>query len=663
MLLENIDPSLMPDDHVDSDLCVHCQSACDRWAEETNDEGTEYPHWNSIARLEDSAAAGCVMCDQLLQSRTQSATESAKEEIERLGPTHTRGILSFLELNMKSSKGEPNVVLEFAVLPAENQQIGAEVCEEDSKIVVCTYLADMIYVDGSDCTFNPGHIPAEDTIYPRHLIADWLHDCRQNHHQCRTSTILFVPSRLISTYPSRPVLVLKDDICGEPEYATLSHCWGQEKYDTLTSPRLEDFQTQGVPDSALSKTFQDAIVVARDLRIPYIWIDSLCIVQDDNDDWLREAATMSSVYGHSTLNIAASGAPSGRFGCFSSITVPTPRTFHITNSSGHAMTYTCLSVHYYKKSLGDMPLMERGWTLQERLLPSRSVHFTQTQVFWECYQRVACETFPEQLPTALTYADVYLEKKLICRSMWGWIIERYATCNLTYSADKMVAISGLARRIYSQTQDRYVAGMWESGLERQLCWRVVEGGSKGVRRAPTWSWVSLDSRLWWSYFDYYVGTEETELWIKILSIALEHTGDDAFGQVNSGCLRLSCSLLFHATFEHTEANTSIMSISKAMVRVHVTLDENYGNDCIRSAIALPVCSDLISDRLHGLLLQRVPDAKGQYFRLGLFAIDTREDREAFETAAADAPNSLGSPDVISMSEDELGRTQWVIDLV
>lgn len=166
----------------------------------------------------------------------------------------------------------------------------------------------------------------------------------------------------------------------------------------------------------MPQTLKDAIVIARELGLLYIWIGSLCVLQDDTDDWLLEAATMSSVYGGSSLNIAASGAPDGNFGCF--LRPEYTLQCQIQVESGcRAVRYRCVPGGMYYYSLADMPLTKRGWTLQERLLPSRTLHFTSTQVFWECYQQVACETFPEQFPLSLAYANSYFRKQPVSRSM------------------------------------------------------------------------------------------------------------------------------------------------------------------------------------------------------------------------------------------------------
>jgi hypothetical protein len=152
------------------------------------------------------------------------------------------------------------------------------------------------------------------------------------------------------------------------------------KFLTLNRHNLDTFRKR-IPEEALSQTFKDAIVIARELGLLYIWIDSLCVLQDDTDDWLLEAATMSSVYGGSSLNIAASGAPNGNFGCF--LRPEYTLQCQIQVESGcRAVRYRCVPDGMYYYSLADMPLMKRGWTLQERFLPSRTLHFTSTQVFF-----------------------------------------------------------------------------------------------------------------------------------------------------------------------------------------------------------------------------------------------------------------------------------------
>lgn len=144
------------------------------------------------------------------------------------------------------------------------------------------------------------------------------------------------------------------------------------------------------------------------LGLSYIWIDSLCIVQDGVEDWRLKSSLMSSVYGNSSLNIAASGAIDGSYGCFFRRSGSWRCQVKIPSSQKQSV-YECVPFVMYFRSMSEMPLPQRGWAFQERLLPSRTLHFTSTQVFWECYHKVACETFPSQFPTSLAYTSCHFK--------------------------------------------------------------------------------------------------------------------------------------------------------------------------------------------------------------------------------------------------------------
>jgi len=101
----------------------------------------------------------------------------------------------------------------------------------------------------------------------------------------------------------------------EVEYATLSHCWGSIEILKLTKNNLQSL-LEDIPEYKLCKTFKDAIYIVRQFGLRYLWIDSLCIVQDDKEDWNRESVLMSAVYGQTTLNLAAAGAKDGSIGYF-----------------------------------------------------------------------------------------------------------------------------------------------------------------------------------------------------------------------------------------------------------------------------------------------------------------------------------------------------------
>jgi hypothetical protein len=91
-------------------------------------------------------------------------------------------------------------------------------------------------------------------------------------------------------------------------YVALSYCWGQSlPFMTRQSSLQQHFQE--IRFEQLPKTLQDSLMIARYLEFDYIWIDCLCIVQDDREDWNREAARMANVYSNAALTIAASVSP------------------------------------------------------------------------------------------------------------------------------------------------------------------------------------------------------------------------------------------------------------------------------------------------------------------------------------------------------------------
>lgn len=156
------------------------------------------------------------------------------------------------------------------------------------------------------------------------LARTWLNTCCESHAQCRSdsngrlASNFQLPTRLLDIRSNVPRLTETSNYIwvDRPHYATLSHCWGTEQFLCLTTDNVGRLTREGIALTELTKTFQDAITIARAVGLDYIWIDSLCIVQDDLGDWYKEAAAMSSVYSGSTLNIAASSAKSGKDGCF-----------------------------------------------------------------------------------------------------------------------------------------------------------------------------------------------------------------------------------------------------------------------------------------------------------------------------------------------------------
>ncbi|KAL8787745.1 MAG: hypothetical protein Q9213_002065 [Squamulea squamosa] len=298
---------------------------------------------------------------------------------------------------------------------------------------------------------------------------------------------------------------------------TLSHRWGTASFLKLTHSNLADL-VKGFSIADLPQTFQDAIFVARRMGCKYLWIDSLCIIQDSREDWLHEAGLMREVYANSHCNIAATWNSSSNDGCFTKRNaleveglVVSPQWAGLKST-----TYRVVDFGLWESLVTSAGLNKRAWVVQERLLAPRVLHFGRTQLAWECHEIDACETYPAGLPVAQQGAqtmhkgldpdtdgktlqsmgDSQSSPNLHAYHIWNKIVVAYTAGELTVASDKLVAISGLAKNMQTLLQDEYLAGLWKGTLPSDLLWKVVGGSTRATQyRAPTWSWAALDGQV------------------------------------------------------------------------------------------------------------------------------------------------------------------------
>jgi hypothetical protein len=376
---------------------------------------------------------------------------------------------------------------------------------------------------------------------------------------------------------------------------TLSHCWGKAKILKLENETFEDFMKE-IPFDQLSKTFREAITLTRTMGIQYIWIDSLCIIQNSTEDWKEQSATMGEVYSNSFCNVAATGAIDGRGGCFvdrnpafvRSLTLQLPDLgtrnarlkekpreasddsrpktdweFLRSNIPDQGGEYTLLDVDLWRTEVEYSALCSRAWVLQERVLAPKTIHFGERQVFFECMQSQACEMFPDQIPTLLQQYGTFKNSISIAthnlpspfkdlepstqwteyKHMWERIVNAYSKCDLTFGSDKLVAISGLARRFKACVQAEYVGGMWLTHFLEQLLWETE--GPKEIRRpdkyqAPSWSWASVNGPVGGVIDKQLRGGTPS---IETVRIGAWPPGEDMFGGLSYGVLQIRGQLL------------------------------------------------------------------------------------------------------------------------
>ncbi|CAN9377162.1 unnamed protein product [Alternaria alternata] len=285
----------------------------------------------------------------------------------------------------------------------------------------------------------------------------------------------FLPSRLldVDTGDDDIIRLVDTQITkAKGPYCTLSHAWGPREKPFLTTTvwNMAKHLITGISLDELPLNFQHAIRVTRFLKVRYIWIDSLAIVQEPFGDFAREANLMHKVYRYSHCNIVAADSEDAYGGLFR----------------------------------------------DQRILSPRILHFTKHQIFWDCGTLSACEVFPNGLPFPLDHkasTDRHWRGRLVGSTVssnaltgvndnessytfWMSAVQNYTECNLTSQGDKTIAIWSIAKLLRDVMREQYAVGMWSEALEEQMAWRVretqkCENMPELDASIPSWSWASV----------------------------------------------------------------------------------------------------------------------------------------------------------------------------
>ncbi|KAI0164189.1 heterokaryon incompatibility protein-domain-containing protein [Xylariaceae sp. FL1272] len=335
------------------------------------------------------------------------------------------------------------------------------------------------------------------------LVKIWLAKCISTHAICgknksSNGTAWRLPKRVVDVLYSQNQIRLHESKDETSQYVCLSHFWGQSQPLRTTLANVDDMRKEIVWEH-IPKTFQDAICVVRALGIRYLWIDSLCIVQDDPQDWSEQAALMCDIYSNATLTIFATRA----MGCTDTLFPSFQRSFQSRDEEGNplklAVRLECL---HLDEQLTKYPLLMRGWTFQERLLSQRIIHFGYDQLFWECMEHTACEYSVDLVRGAMSLKSIHDRYPdsvgpTHYRELWHEIVKMYSRLQLTYQSDRPLAVLGLAAEMAPKRRGRYMMGLWEDSLVADLAWAPTNSGG-ALQRAtigaklsgPSWSWVS-----------------------------------------------------------------------------------------------------------------------------------------------------------------------------
>ena len=489
------------------------------------------------------------------------------------------------------------------------------------------------------------------------LAQSWLQHCIKAHEHCRSDIIQSggLPTRLLEIHYSNHMPIVRViETRGQSQertrYIALSYCWGKAIFPTLRTDNEKQCK-DGIPFSTLPRTIQDAIWIAGWFRVQYLWIDSLCIIQNSQDDWARESYKMRSVYKNSFLTIAATGAMDPSIGCFRDRRpelIEPIKVRALAGTTDHEITF---SVDMWKNAIHRSPLSKRAWAFQERMLSPRVLHFGETQMLWECNEMNACETCPGGIDEQkFDRSDVAFDsaRKALPRradldfldQVWRPLVGSYTRGALTRFSDKPVAISGIAEEAHSYDGRTYAAGLWREDIEGQLLWRVFHKQKNSPHPctrpaytyvAPSWSWLSVDGEI-----ILFSSAKGQVLHLKVIELQLEMSNNNHFGPFKSGYIRARGTLVpatWQICYEESGfPNWQLRSIrgrlceSIGLVR-RVLMDTVTETE--HKVFCVPVWST--STYVGGLLLASTGAMPDEYRRVGTFSFNIfqRKDRVSF----------------------------------
>ncbi|EPE27261.1 hypothetical protein GLAREA_03176 [Glarea lozoyensis ATCC 20868] len=397
------------------------------------------------------------------------------------------------------------------------------------------------------------------------MVETWIDRCRNEHESCVWPDSGPLPTRVIDvglTNDATPYLLISNGNIGH--WATLSYSWGSQLPFKTTLDNLEERKT-GFPPDQLSPLFGDVIKLVRRLKIRYLWIDALCIVQDSTDDWSRESSKMHQIYAEACINITAACSTGSSDGLFATDLISgSAREFYRTVSSYYAP----------RPNLG---------------------------------------------------ADQGLQNS-ISQPMRYWYdgINRFRGRHITYGQDRLPAIAGVAKRVQQRTRYTYKAGLWLEDIHRGLLWKTTTSSQRcPTTRAPSWSWASMTGCLTSELFDpplwvYAEGYQAT-----IDDIKVKCNADDPFSFVTSASLTLTSLCQIVPRSEYSISLEKRLQFNIELDDPSVALQ----NDLLCVHIAMfRLCWPDEDAAIHALLLEGT-GVENEYTRIGLAMIPEYADNE------------------------------------
>ncbi|KAF7874594.1 uncharacterized protein EAF02_008571 [Botrytis sinoallii] len=399
------------------------------------------------------------------------------------------------------------------------------------------------------------------------IARGWMNTCIVEHSEskCPSFEDKVLPSRVIDVglEDTNPSLFVTNGLGGK--WIALSHCWGGRIETVLTTSNLQSLQKE-IKMTNLPANFRDAILITRGLSFQYLWIDSLCIIQDSIHDWSTESTKMGDIYRNSVLTIGAAAvhkAADGILHTRSQISHEMKPKLKLSKDSGFddvvEIATSILEPENLARLFKSGPLQSRAWALQERILSPRILWYGRRQIYWQCpcgfqsangmpsdgssdfplSKNYIYPVFTRRLVLNQNYNDEFTrfseEELLEINREYQFMVEDYCNRNLTYPNDKLPAFSGIAALLHKGVGGHYLAGIWSKFFQKNLLWYGISSWSDTVPhikqyRAPSWSWAAVGEGTSIFYYDS-IRFTSTSYGPILLSHHIELASENPYGAV------------------------------------------------------------------------------------------------------------------------------------
>lgn len=490
------------------------------------------------------------------------------------------------------------------------------------------------------------------------------------HSECPSYKAKTLPTRVVDVgttdEPNKPPRLVTTHGLVAP-YATLSYCWGRPQQWTTTRANISDLTTgAGIDLSVIATTIKDAIIATRLLGLRYLWVDSLCIIQDDEEDKRAEISRMRNIYKDAYCTLVVESATDSMDGFLHKRPDTDFPMYRIPYARPHDGDYNYEFIYFrnvaaYNYEPQKAAVNSRAWTMEERLLSQRKLLYTQKQLRWECqskkhqdggfpprgttgrdptYMQPFYKVLDEkeiETPWAPAYPEDPLKGIEKLKRFWDLLVDEYTARECTNPVDKIRAFGGVAaefQRVFPK--DKYLAGLWRDILFIGLLW--CRNGDVAARprptkyRAPSWSWAAIDSEVLTERFEWCLDKEKAAEFFEVLDAETTLRSVNApFGEVTAGKITVR-GYIRQGRIAYDESarydKYTVSAENEGDVHWNASLDAL--EDCEEEIVWCLWATKLtIAPLIRGLLLVPAKDGEDVFRRIGVFTSqETSSSRKA-----------------------------------